>query len=71
MKSYIHISLLCIATLFSNAVYAKGKQQFIRNSGQITDQYRQPRPDVAAKIESNGVALFVGGGALHYQWMRS
>ncbi|MCB9064171.1 MAG: T9SS type A sorting domain-containing protein [Chitinophagales bacterium] len=48
-----------------------GSLQFITNKGQITDQYRKARTDIDAKIEANGVTLFIGDGRLHYQWTKN
>lgn len=65
------IPLLLVSVL----AFAKGENnpsasQFITNSGQITDQYYQLRDDIDAKIEANGVTMFVGSGQLHYQFQR-
>ena len=43
--------------------------QFIENKGQNTDQHGTERRDIDAKIEANGVTMFVGDGEMHYQWV--
>lgn len=44
---------------------------FIENRGQVTDQYYQPRQDIDFKIDAgNGLSVFVGKGAIHYQFYR-
>lgn len=44
---------------------------FIENKGQIMDQFQQPRADIDFRMGGNGVNLFVGAAALHYQWVRA
>lgn len=44
---------------------------FIENAGQVTDQYDRQRPDIDFKVESPGVNVFIGKGAIHYQWAAS
>jgi len=77
MKHTLTSSLLCI--LLTSTVYAKNETsrpvanatvQFMENKGQITDQHCTVRRDIDAKVEANGVVLFVGDGELHYQWTR-
>ncbi len=43
---------------------------FLENKGQVTDQYRNTRKDIDFSITTPGVNVFVGKGALHYQWIR-
>lgn len=43
---------------------------FVENKGQVTDQYQQSRSDIDFRIGSNGVNLFVGSAAMHYQWVQ-
>jgi hypothetical protein len=44
---------------------------FLENKGQLTDQHLQPRPDIDFKVAaSGGLNIFVGDGAIHYQYMR-
>lgn len=44
--------------------------EIVENKGQITDQYHNPRTDIDAKIQANGVTMFIGNGAIHYQWVK-
>lgn len=68
---------MCIAG--TSSVYSTPKQLqqassnalvFVENKGQITDQYYQPRTDIDFRIGGNGVNLFVGDAAMHYQWVQ-
>jgi hypothetical protein len=43
---------------------------FIENKGQIVDQYGKQRKDIDVKLEANGLTVFVGDGAIYYQWTR-
>ncbi len=43
---------------------------FIENKGQITDQYGNSRKDIDFRIGVPGINIFVGAGAIHYQWTR-
>src|SRR5690606_15345783 len=38
--------------------------------GQITDQHGQQRADIDFKVSAQGVSVFIGEGAIHYQWAR-
>ncbi len=79
MKNTITYFLLCI--FLSLTVYAKNEQkpapathspiQFMQNKGQVTDQHGAVRRDIDAKVEANGVTMFVGDGEMHYQWTKS
>jgi hypothetical protein len=40
----------------------------IENVGQIRDQYGKERKDIDFKMDQSNVTLFIGDGALHYQW---
>lgn len=42
---------------------------FVENKGQIHDQYGKPRQDVQFVRAEPGMTLFVGRGALHYQYV--
>lgn len=44
---------------------------FIENKGQITDQYGKTRKDIEFKLKANGLNIFIGDGAIHYQWYQS
>lgn len=72
------ITCILFTLLCSTWLHAKeGKQafgaantlQFLENSGQITDQYRQPRKDIDFKVEAGGLTIFGGSAVLHYQWV--
>lgn len=41
---------------------------FIENKGQVTDQYGKTRKDIDMKLETPGMNIFIGDGAIHYQW---
>lgn len=43
---------------------------FVENKGQVTDQYLQSRSDIDFCIGGNGVNLFIGSAAMHYQWVQ-
>ena len=48
---------------------ARAPLSFIENKGQITDQFRSPRPDIGFSIKTGGgLSIFVGSGAIHYQF---
>src|ERR1044071_436092 len=42
---------------------------FIENKGQVVDQNGKHRDDIDAKMEGNGLIVFVGDGTIHYQWV--
>jgi hypothetical protein len=76
-------ALLCLAfTLSCLATYARsnaptpskaGKAPlfFIENKGQVSDQQSHSRPDIQFRLSAaNGLNIFVGNGALHYQFNR-
>lgn len=68
MKLLIYALLLSL--LLPTSIIAK-ELCFLRNEGQIHDQYYQFRQDIDAKLEAKGMTLFVSSGQLHYQWYRS
>ncbi len=42
---------------------------FLENKGQVMDQNRQPRPDIQFAIKAApGLNIFIGNGAIHYQF---
>ena len=68
---------LCIAGASTAYGTLKQSQQvnnsslvFVENKGQVTDQYQQSRSDIDFRIGGNGVNLFVGSAAMHYQWVQ-
>ncbi|WP_118950384.1 DUF7948 domain-containing protein [Taibaiella helva] len=46
----------------------RSHEGFIENAGQITDQAGKPRPDVDFQVKGDGVNVFFGDAAIHYQW---
>lgn len=44
---------------------------FIENKGQVVDQNRNSRKDILFKLDGGAVNIFIGKGALHYQWTKS
>jgi hypothetical protein len=45
---------------------------FKENKGQITDQYYQPRHDIQFSVSGGpGMNVFIGGGAIHYQFYKA
>lgn len=43
---------------------------FIENKGQVTDQDFKPRNDIQYSLQAPGINVFVGGGQLHYQFIK-
>ena len=41
---------------------------FTENAGQVKDQHGNLRKDIDFKVESPGVGVYIGDGAIHYQW---
>lgn len=70
---YIAITLLLLSHTQS---FAKGKDvnssrlKLIENVGQISDQHYSPRNDIDFKINGGSVKVFIGSGAIHYQWQK-
>ncbi|MGN6568031.1 MAG: SBBP repeat-containing protein [Flavipsychrobacter sp.] len=50
------------------AMTGKKPLVFIENKGQITNQHYNARNDIQYKLSGNGMDVFVGNGALHYQF---
>ena len=45
---------------------------FIENKGQVMDQNRQQRPDIQFSIKAApGLNIFIGNGAIHYQFSKA
>ncbi|MBL7718908.1 MAG: T9SS type A sorting domain-containing protein [Flavipsychrobacter sp.] len=73
------LPVLLIATLIAttsfgkNAVAATENQAlwFIENKGQVVDQYGRPRGDIQYALHTPALNVFVGSGALHYQFMQA
>ncbi len=45
--------------------------RFIENVGQVKDQNGHTRNDIQFVLHSGGVNIFIGNGALHYQFLKS
>lgn len=78
-KSIFTLLLLSLVIAISINAYSIDKGQldgfntnnnlvFVENVGQITDQRYTVRNDIDYKIEGHGLNLYIGSGALHYQW---
>ena len=69
--------VLCqLFLLQANARTPKTEQQpaplsFIENKGQLIDQHGNPRSDLDYKLSAPGISVFVGDGAIHYQWTKT
>src|SRR4051794_13062479 len=45
---------------------------FIENKGQVTDQNHNTRTDIQFRMRAtNGLNIFIGNGAIHYQFCKS
>ncbi|MBS1688189.1 MAG: SBBP repeat-containing protein [Bacteroidetes bacterium] len=62
--------MMAQSSLQSSAQSMAGKKPmvFLENKGQITNQYSSTRRDIQYKLSGNGMDVFVGNGALHYQF---
>jgi hypothetical protein len=70
-------NLIFLITLLPFVTFANGKSFssnspfiFVENKGQITDQFGNPRNDIDFSVKNNGVRVFIGDGALHYQFYK-
>src|SRR4051812_12974904 len=55
----------------SSGFHAKQRLQFVRNKGQVKDQYGHPRTDIDYRLQvSKDFSLFIGKGLLQYQWIQ-
>ncbi|MEZ5018359.1 MAG: SBBP repeat-containing protein [Flavipsychrobacter sp.] len=74
VTGFLLLFLFANISITAREVETKGMQKtpfsFIENRGQITDQHYQERKDVQFKLQTNSVAIFIGNGAIHYQWSR-
>ncbi|MCF8449602.1 MAG: SBBP repeat-containing protein [Taibaiella sp.] len=58
-------------TILSAASQTQPTPSFIENKGQVTDQNHAARTDIQFKVTAGpGVTIFVGNGALHYQFYK-
>lgn len=75
MKHLLHRCLLIVSVscaVFAGATPSTTGLKFIENKGQITDQYGNSRTDIDGKLAAGkGLNIFLGSGALHYQWVTS
>lgn len=65
------LALICALMPFlSHAIPGQNKTSisFIENKGQIIDQNSKLRHDIDARMQANGVNIFIGDGQIHYQW---
>jgi len=71
---YSLIVLFWVAAAHAQIMPAEKMTQqllFVENCGQITDQYGQFRPDIDYRVKAPGMTLFIGKGALHYQFAKT
>src|SRR6185295_9478520 len=79
MNRFILFAVLLIAASFLASARTPITKQFnqqssllfIENKGQIADQNGKQRKDINFKLEASGMNVFIGNGAIHYQWSRS
>lgn len=78
-ESLFIVILFCLSASTANQVFAKEPTTFsrdkglffIENSGQVTNQYFQPRNDIDFSLSAGGMNIFIGSGHIHYQWSHS
>lgn len=69
MKNIITL-LLCM--LSAIMVFADPTNVFLENNGQVRNQYNSARPDIDFMYRAaNGPDIFIGDGAIHYQWSKA
>lgn len=67
-------ALLCLLPTFGFAreeikiPETKGNLLFLENRGQVKDQYGKFRKDVQYAVHGSGLNIFIGDGAIHYQY---
>src|ERR1044071_48743 len=44
---------------------------FVENKGQVVNQHQLSRRDIDATLSAKGLNIFIGDGAIHYQWARA
>jgi uncharacterized protein YjdB len=70
------MAILTGATSFADPIIKNETQKrvplsFIENKGQITDQDRKERHDIQFSLKAaGGLAIFIGDGAIHYQFSK-
>lgn len=72
MKLFLSLLIAAFIAMPNTILAISSKQTltFIENKGQIKDQNLSPRNDIDFKLSTKGVNVFIGDGALHYQWNR-
>lgn len=63
------LSLFFCLPLLCSAHGKVASVSFIENVGQITDQYHNQRNDIQFKVPGGNLNIFIGDGAIHYQFM--
>jgi hypothetical protein len=70
----IMLSAFCVSAQNSISLEKPmaSKNIFVKNIGQVTDQYGTPRTDLDFKIAAaSGLSVFLGNGQLVYQWSKT
>jgi len=68
---FLILTLPLFAFKRGNSTHGKRQLNFIENKGQVTDQFGEARSDIDFKIVAgNGLNIFIGKGAMHYQWVK-
>lgn len=55
-------------TAVAGLAVAGNETAFTENIGQVTDQHGTRRQDIDFTVKANGVSVFLGDAAMHYQW---
>src|ERR1700748_361595 len=68
------VLLICIPVLFISRAAAKdlpiSALHIVGNTGQVRDQYSRPRNDIQFALRESGLNVFIGAGAIHYQFIK-
>lgn len=73
----LRFAMILSASVFMSYLPSSGKNnhpgtgqlQFVTNRGQVHDQHDEPRQDIDFRLKAdNGLSVFIGSGAIHYQW---
>ncbi|CAK9856392.1 unnamed protein product [Sphagnum jensenii] len=69
----VHLIAFILFLAISNVKAATSAPlAFLENDGQVSDQYRQPRPDIQFSVKASpGLNIFIGNGAIHYQFSKA
>ena len=65
---YVQSVLLFLLSIVCAHAHESGYMAFMQNVGQVTDQYGNARSDISFKLSAGGVNMFIGQGAIIYQW---